>query len=143
MKPRLFFLALFFVALSFPASAQEASALRTISKSDNLALQKGELENFKYQLKRFHAAIEDADQESLVAMHEVLSDLMERECEQARAAGSESFSKLKPLAKHLTNFDFSVQDVETPAFKESVQMLDDFKQLMQKELVSLEEGAKN
>ncbi len=65
--------------------AQDNVPDRLPTKADQAMIDQGEIENFKYQLTRFQAAVLDKDQESVDVLKTVLMEAMKQEIKQAEA----------------------------------------------------------
>lgn len=134
--------------LSVAAFSQNESLPRQYSATETLAIKRGMIDNFKYQLFRFTTALDEKDQESVDAMKPVLMDAIQAEIVQLHEVASADApdtarNKLletrQKLQKALTAARFSVAP---GAFEQSMKdktLFEDFVKNMEQEYRALEQ----
>ncbi|TAK32391.1 MAG: hypothetical protein EPO28_17750 [Saprospiraceae bacterium] len=134
--------------LSVAAFSQNESLPRQYPATETLAIKRGVIDNFRYQLFRFTTALEDKDQESVDVLKSVLMEAIQAEIGLSPIAATSDSSgspvqkrieAQKKLQKALTAARFSVAP---GAFEQSMKdkaLFDDFVKNMEQEYRALEQ----
>ena len=137
------------LVISISVFGQNGPVTRQYSKAEKLTIDKGVMENMKYQLFRFTTALEEKDQKNVEVMKSVLMKAIEEEIGKMKTSAKENHiaapakklleDQLK-LQKALTGSPFSVS---TEGFEQSMKdkaLFDDFIKNMEEEYTSLEQS---
>jgi len=137
------------LVISISAYGQNGSVSRQYSKAEKLTINKGVIDNMKYQLFRFTTALEEKDQKNVDVMKSVLMKAIEEEIGKLKKFTKENRvaapaikrleAQLK-LQKSLTDSHFSVS---TEAFEQSMKdkaLFDNFIKNMEEEYTDLEQS---
>ncbi|MFQ5445426.1 MAG: hypothetical protein ACE5FF_00680 [Saprospiraceae bacterium] len=146
---KLIFVAIFSTVLFFmAASSQNEAVPRQYSPEEILTLQKGEIDNFKYQLFRFTTAVEEKDQENVDVMKSVLMQAIQAEItrnQKRRVTAAQSQPGLEKrlkaqqqLQKALATAPFDVREANFEKSVKDKAMFDDFIQLMEESRKTLQ-----
>ncbi len=137
------------LVISISVYGQNGPVTRQYSKAEKLTINKGVIDNMKYQLFRFTTALEEKDQKNVDVMKSVLMKAIEEEIGKMKTSAKENHiaapakklleDQLK-LQKALTASHFSVS---TEGFEQSMKdkaLFDDFIKNMEEEYTSLEQS---
>jgi hypothetical protein len=134
--------------ISLSASSQNVAQPRQYSPTETLTIQKGLIDNFKYQLFRFTTALEEKDQGSVDAMKPVLMDAIQDEIDRLQKAASaqaadaavrKRFEAQKLLQKALVAARFSIAPGSFEQAMKDKTLFDDFVKNMEEGYRALEQ----